>query len=186
MQTGFWGRRQSAFLDIRVTYPELSLHHFSGGMNLRSHDRIKSVEFGSFTPLVFSTFGGFGREAVVFYSHLADLLARKHGTPYSKTLSLLHCSISFSLLHSIQGSRTVRCIEHPSTSAELHSPEAHIAFLFCLLFCFSFVQHLCHLWLARAKHPAWEKNFFDAYRIKAITLRAPLTYLLSEKKTLHC
>jgi len=27
------------------------------------------------------TFGDLGREAVVFYSHLADLLARKHGTP---------------------------------------------------------------------------------------------------------
>jgi len=49
-------------------------------------DRIRNVECGSFTLLVFSTFGGLGREAVVFYSLLADLLAKKHGTPYSKTL----------------------------------------------------------------------------------------------------
>jgi len=66
----------------------------------------------------------------VFYSCLADLLAKKHGTPYSKTLSLLHCSISFSLLRfailPIQGSRTIRRIEHPSTSAELSLAEAHI------------------------------------------------------------
>jgi len=64
----------------------------------------------------------------VFYSHLADLLARKHGTPYSKTLSLLHCSVSFSLLHSvilaIRGSRTIRSIEHSFTSAELRLAEA--------------------------------------------------------------
>jgi len=92
-------------------------------------DRIRSVECGSFTPLVFSIFGGLGREAVIFYSRLADLLAKKHGTPYSKTLSLL-CSISFSLLRSailaIWGSRTIRHIEHPSTSAELRLAEAHI------------------------------------------------------------
>jgi len=49
-------------------------------------DIIRSVECGSFTPLVFSTFGGLGREAIVFYSRLADLLAKKHGTPYSKTI----------------------------------------------------------------------------------------------------
>jgi len=79
---------------------------------------------------VFLTFGGLGREVVVFYSRLADLLAKKHGTSYSKTLSLLRCSISFSLLRSailaIRGSRNIRHIEHPSTSAELRLAEAHI------------------------------------------------------------
>ena len=39
------------------------------------------MECGSFTPLVFSTFGGLGREATIFYSRLADLLPKKHGTP---------------------------------------------------------------------------------------------------------
>jgi len=51
-------------------------------------DKVHSVECGSFTPLVFSTFGGLGREATVFYSRLADLLSNKHGTSYAKTLSL--------------------------------------------------------------------------------------------------
>jgi len=82
------------------------------------------VECGLFTPLVFSTFDGLGREAIIFYSHLADLLTKKHGTPYARTLSLLRCSISVSLLRSailaIRGSRTIRHVEHPSTSAELH------------------------------------------------------------------
>jgi len=63
-------------------------------------DRVRSVEHGSFTPLVFSMFGGLGREETVFYSCLADLLSQKHSTPYTKTLSLLRCSISFLLLHS--------------------------------------------------------------------------------------
>ena len=63
-------------------------------------------------------------------SRLADLLSRKHGTSYVKTLSLLHCSISFSLLCSailaIRGSRTIQRVEHPHTSAELRLAEAHL------------------------------------------------------------
>ena len=31
-------------------------------------DRIRTVECGSFTPLVFSTFGGIGKEATIFYN----------------------------------------------------------------------------------------------------------------------
>ena len=90
------------------------------------------MECGSFTPLVFSTFGGLGREATIFSSRLADLLSKKHGTPYTKTLSLMQCSISFSLLRSailaIRGSRTVRPVhvERPTTSAELRLAEVQL------------------------------------------------------------
>ena len=125
--TGFWGRRLGAFFDVRVFHPNAPSYLRTQPASLfRRHelekkreygDRIRSVECGSFTPLVFSTFGGLGREATVFYSRLADLLSKKHGTPYPKTLCLLRCSISFSLLRSailaIRGSRTVRHKEHP-------------------------------------------------------------------------
>ena len=88
-------------------------------------DRVRSVEHGSFTPLVFSTFGGLGREATVFYSRLSDLLSKKHSSPYyTKTLPLLRCSISFSLLHlailAIRGNRSGVHFKCPSTSVELH------------------------------------------------------------------
>jgi len=33
-------------------------------------------------PLVFSTFGGLGKEATVFYNRLADLLSHKNNTSY--------------------------------------------------------------------------------------------------------
>ena len=48
-------------------------------------DRIRSVEF------VFSTFGGLGREATVFYSRLADLLSvkRVHSLQQDAILMLL-------------------------------------------------------------------------------------------------
>ena len=44
-------------------------------------DRVRSVVCGSFTPLVFSKFGGLGREATIFYTRLTDLLSKKHRTP---------------------------------------------------------------------------------------------------------
>ena len=81
--TGFWGRRQGAFFDIRVFHPNASCYLKTQPASLfRRHelekkreygDRVRSVECGSFTPLVFSTFGGLGRKATIFYSRLADL-----------------------------------------------------------------------------------------------------------------
>jgi len=50
-------------------------------------DRVRSMKCGLFTPVLFQHF------ELCFIV----LLTMKHGTPYCKTL---HCSISFSLLHS--------------------------------------------------------------------------------------
>ena len=36
-------------------------------------DRVREVELASFTPLVFATTGGMGREATIFYRRLADI-----------------------------------------------------------------------------------------------------------------
>ena len=74
--------------------------------------RIIEVEHGSFTPLVFSTTGGMGRQSTIFYSRLASLLARKRHQPYSTTMGWLRCHLSFLLLRSsilcIRGSRSSR------------------------------------------------------------------------------
>ena len=95
-------------------------------------DRVRSVESASFTPLVFSTFGGLGREATIFYSRLANLLAVRHNIQYSQLLSWMYYIISFSLLRSailaIRGSRTLTFAEHPSISTELCLVESHIDF----------------------------------------------------------
>jgi len=139
-ESGFWGRRQVAFFYVRVFHPNAPNYLGTQPASLfwrhelekkREYgDRVRSVDCGLFTPLVFSTFGGLGREATVFYSHLADLLSKKHGTSYVNTLSLLRCSISFSLLHSailaIRGSRTLCCVERSSTSAKLRLAEARL------------------------------------------------------------
>ena len=62
--------------------------------------RVREVELGSFTPLVFSTSGGLGPAAKTFYKRLASLIAEKHNRLYSLTLFWLCAKLSFSLLRS--------------------------------------------------------------------------------------
>ena len=85
---GFWGRRQSAFLDVRVFHPNApSYRNFSILSVYRHHElqkkreygeRVREVEQASFTPLVFSTTGGMGREALTFYRMTCFLATAQH------------------------------------------------------------------------------------------------------------
>jgi len=131
--------RQSAFFDVRVFHPNTpSYQHTSIASLFRRHklekkreygDRIRSVEFASFTPLVFSTFGGLGREPTVFYSCLAYLLSVKRAIPYNRMLSWMRYSLSFSLLRSailaLCGSRSTFS-GSPTASVELFMAESHV------------------------------------------------------------
>ena len=137
---GFWGRQQSAFFDIRVFHPNAqSYRHSTIPAAYRRHelakkreygDRIRQVEMASFTPLVFSTTGGLGREATTFYKRLADLMSTKNNTTYSKTIAWIRCTLTFSLIRSavmcIRGSRS---ISHrvPDSSIELGVAESHLS-----------------------------------------------------------
>ena len=49
--------------------------------------RVKEVEHGVFTPLVFSTTGGMARECSTFYRRLADMISTKQDKPYSFVVS---------------------------------------------------------------------------------------------------
>ena len=129
---GFWGRRQSAFFDVRVFHPNARSYRNSNisavyqrqeMMKKREYgDRVREVELASFTPLVFSTTGGMGREGNVFYKRLASLLADKQGWAYDTTMSWIRCVLTFSLLRSavmcIRGSRSIR-FRSSSSSAEM-------------------------------------------------------------------
>ena len=74
--------------------------------------RVLDVEHGSFTPLVFTTTGGMGKECIRYHSRLAELIAAKKGKHYSKTISWIHARTSFALLRSapvcLRGSRVKR------------------------------------------------------------------------------
>lgn len=118
---GFWGGRyERTFLDVRVFNPYASSNCNTPILKcFRKHEmekkrayeqRILEVEHATFTPLVFSASGGFGKEATTFYKRLASLLADHWDQPYSTTMSWLRCTISFCLLRSaiqcIRGARS--------------------------------------------------------------------------------
>ena len=117
----FWGRdRQCAFFDVRVFNPfaqsyrntSLSQCYRRNEMEKkRAYDeRVREIEHGSFSPLVFSTSGGMGTTATVVYKRIASMIADKHNKPYSKTIHWIRCRLNFSLLRSsilcLRGSRS--------------------------------------------------------------------------------
>ena len=93
-------------------------------------ERIREVEHGSFTPLVFSTSGGMGRAATTTYKHLARLLSEKWNSPYSVVMGWLRCSLGFSLLRSsvmcIRGSRSRSKCPCVPPAVDLAVAEGHL------------------------------------------------------------
>ena len=65
-----------------------------------------------FTPLVFSSTGGLGREATISYKRLADLLAHKRDKPYPVIMAWLRCKLSFAAVCS-----SILCIRGSISSA---------------------------------------------------------------------
>ena len=49
--------------------------------------RVLEVERASFTPLVFTTTGGMGRECLRYHSRLEELISIKKGEDYAKTMT---------------------------------------------------------------------------------------------------
>ena len=107
----FWRRnRQKSYLNVRVfnpfakSYVKESLTQCYCRLEMdkkRAYEaRVREVELGCFTPLVFCTSGGLGPAAKTFYKRLASLIAEKHDQPYSLTLFWLRAKLSFSLLRS--------------------------------------------------------------------------------------
>ena len=129
---GFWENRwQCAFFDIRVFYPNAQSNQLSQLSSAYSkHEaekkrtygqRVREVEHGSFTPLVFSLTGGMGKEATICYKRIASLLALKKNATYSHTMAWIRCRLSFALLRSslmcIRGTRSH--VHHAIKSSEV-------------------------------------------------------------------
>ena len=127
---GFLQRCEKAFFDVRVFNPYASTHKrqsLTSSFNANEREkkrhynqRIVQVEHGSFTPVVFSAFGGCGRETHHFLSSLAEKLATKKNFNPSVTTNWLRRKIAFALLRTqilcLRGSRTLRKVSPPSTS----------------------------------------------------------------------
>ena len=119
---GFWERQNSTFLDVRVCHPKAdSLKDLTPEQVYRLHEneikrmcerRVLEVEQASFTPLVFTTTGGMGRECLRYHSRLAELISVEIGENYAKTWTWIRGKVSFSVLRSallcLRGSRSKR------------------------------------------------------------------------------
>ncbi|EDO31881.1 predicted protein [Nematostella vectensis] len=108
---GFWEPQRAAFFDVRVCHPnagsyrDLELHQiYRNRENEKKRlysRRVLEVEQGTFTPLVFTSTGGMGKECLRFHSRLTELLAVKKGEQYSDTISWIRARVSFAVLRSV-------------------------------------------------------------------------------------
>jgi len=118
--SGFWGSRfQTSFFDVRVFNPYAPSNRSNP---YRQHDnakrrqyeeRVREIEHGNFSPLVFSTSRGMGASTTVTYKRLAFLLSSKWQTPYCKVMSWFRCRLEFSLLHS-----SIMCLRGSCSSSD--------------------------------------------------------------------
>ena len=95
---GFWEPQRSASFGVRVRYPNaesyrdfepqqkyiVDLHENEKKRQYSS--RMLDIEHGTFTPLVFTTTGGMGKECLNYQNRLADLIAIKKAEDYAKTI----------------------------------------------------------------------------------------------------
>ena len=86
-------------------------------------ERIREVEHGSVTPLVFTTGGGMDQEAMVVVKKVADDLAMKRNERYSRVVSWMRYCLAFSLaraaIRCVRGSRSIRPWMHRQAPVDL-------------------------------------------------------------------
>ena len=102
---GFCRRGQNAFFDIRITHinstsnrnvpVEEIFRRNEAGKKRNYMERVIEIEHATFTPLVFGTNGGMGRECALFIKNLAMKLAEKENEQYSDVITSLRTNYPF-------------------------------------------------------------------------------------------
>lgn len=139
---GFWGDWQRAFYDVRVFNPTAPSHVstkldqlFKNQENEKKRaygDRIREIEKGSFTPLVFSVAGGCGRECDLVLKLLAGKIAEKTNNRRSAVMSWIRTKLSFTLLRAcivcLRGCRNYNRKQSPASAVDfdIASSEARL------------------------------------------------------------
>ena len=107
---GLWSPFERSFIDVRIFHPNApSYLHKNLNQVYSEHerekkrsynDRILNIDRGTFTPLVFSTAGGMGKESEAYHRRLAQVIADKRKESYSSFMSFIRTRIRFALLKS--------------------------------------------------------------------------------------
>ena len=102
---------ECTFFDMRVLHPNCPSYANTDMDKLyQDHEREKMgkytnrvlmVERGSFTPLIYTTFGGWGPQARRYHKRLAEQIASKRNEVYSHVISHMRTRVRFSLLRSV-------------------------------------------------------------------------------------
>lgn len=87
--------------------------------------RVMDIEHGVFTPLVFGTNGGMGKEFQMFIKHLSTTLAEKNNKSYADTCTWIRTRVSIEILKFaityVRGSRVpFRKTTTTTTSDDFH------------------------------------------------------------------
>ena len=120
--TGLWTCLRKAFFDTMVVHPQASSYNnksipailkLAEQKKKREYQRrINLVENSDFSPLVFTTNGAMGSQAIFVVKRLCELLATKSNHNLSLVTGHFRCRLSFALLRSslicLRGSRPIK------------------------------------------------------------------------------
>ena len=108
---GLWTNAwHDTFVDVRVFHPDCPSYlstavpalynRFEREKKRKYSQRVREVELGSFTHIVFSTTGGMGAEAQIFCKRLAGQLSIRKNMPFHLTMKWLRTQLSVIRLRS--------------------------------------------------------------------------------------
>ena len=131
---GLWSPVERTFMDVRVFHPNAPSYQKKSLKSLyKEHERVKKAAYNlqviqkeksTFTPMVFTTFGGMGEECHKTLQRAAGKIADKRKEKYSDVMGHITTKIRMSLLKtillSVRGSR--------GTSKSCSKPLLSVAF----------------------------------------------------------
>ena len=64
------------------------------------NNRVIEVEKGTFTPLIYTTSGGWSPQTTRYHKRLAEMMSKKNNEDYAKIMNFMRTKIRFSILRS--------------------------------------------------------------------------------------
>ena len=108
---GLWSPFERTFYDVRVLHPNAPSYLSTPMPKLyenhekekikKYNSRVITVERGTFTPLVYTTFGGWGPQAQRYHKRLAELISKKRNEEYHYVINHIRVKVRFALLRSV-------------------------------------------------------------------------------------